>query len=128
MKGLVTRPLDGAHEEGVSGFLKGVGQGLMGAVAAPVVGTLGAISKVTEGVDASTTSLSSKKSRHNVENAGVKRRRRKSRTRSIFTSHGRVSYLPVIMEKDYRIVRKEDFPSSITETFALSKLEKKDGN
>jgi hypothetical protein len=35
-----------------AGLLKGIGKGLVGAVAAPVVGTLGAFSRVTEGVDA----------------------------------------------------------------------------
>jgi len=39
----------------VAGFIKGMGHGLVGAVAAPVVGTLGAVSRVTEGVDASTS-------------------------------------------------------------------------
>lgn len=43
-----------ANDNSVTGFLKGVGRGLVGAVAAPVVGALGAVSRVTESVDAST--------------------------------------------------------------------------
>ncbi|CAM9775046.1 unnamed protein product, partial [Phaeothamnion confervicola] len=52
--GLVDRPLEGAKEEGMAGFVTGVAKGLVGAVAAPVAGALGAVSRVTEGVDAST--------------------------------------------------------------------------
>jgi hypothetical protein len=50
--GLVEHPREGASREGIAGFLKGVGKGALGLMAAPVVGTLGAFSRVTEGVDA----------------------------------------------------------------------------
>ena len=58
--GLVDRPREGASREGLTGFLKGVGKGLVGVVAAPVVGTLGAFSRVTEGVDATVRGHSSR--------------------------------------------------------------------
>ncbi|KAG5175783.1 hypothetical protein JKP88DRAFT_351402 [Tribonema minus] len=54
ISGLVDRPMEGAKEEGVAGFLTGMAKGIVVAVAAPVAGALGAVSKVTEGVDAST--------------------------------------------------------------------------
>ncbi|CAM9781663.1 unnamed protein product, partial [Choristocarpus tenellus] len=54
LSGLVDRPMEGAKEDGVGGFITGVAVGLVGAVAAPVAGALGAVSRVTEGVDAFT--------------------------------------------------------------------------
>ena len=46
-RGLVAKPIQGA-EKGFGGFIEGVGKGLLGAVAAPVTGTLVAFSKVKE--------------------------------------------------------------------------------
>jgi hypothetical protein len=48
--GLVTRPVEGARQEGVGGFFKGVGRGLTGIVVKPIAGTLGMASRLTEGV------------------------------------------------------------------------------
>ena len=46
--------LPGASEHGLAGFVLGAGRGLVGAVARPVAGALGAVSSVAESVDAST--------------------------------------------------------------------------
>jgi hypothetical protein len=46
LAGLVERPMEGAAEEGVAGFVTGVAKGLVGVVAAPVAGALGAVSFV----------------------------------------------------------------------------------
>ena len=48
--GLVTRPVEGARQEGLGGFFKGVGRGLTGIVVKPIAGTLGMASRLTEGV------------------------------------------------------------------------------
>ncbi len=53
-EGLVDKPMEAAAEEGVTGFLGGVAKGLVGVVAAPVAGALGAVSRVTGGVNAQT--------------------------------------------------------------------------
>lgn len=54
LSGLIDRPKEGAREDGFGGLIAGVAKGIVGAVAAPVAGALGAVSRVTEGVDAST--------------------------------------------------------------------------
>lgn len=54
ISGLRDRPMEGAKEEGLAGFIAGMAKGIVGAVAAPVAGALGAVARVTEGVDAST--------------------------------------------------------------------------
>lgn len=54
LSGLVSRPYKGAKKDGVQGFFSGFGKGLVGAVAAPVVGALGAVSLVSESVESST--------------------------------------------------------------------------
>ncbi|KAI8644804.1 hypothetical protein BD408DRAFT_104972 [Parasitella parasitica] len=53
--GLVTRPMEGATKDGVGGFLKGFGKGLVGAVTKPVVGVFDFTSNVTEGIRNTTT-------------------------------------------------------------------------
>ena len=45
--GIVAKPVQGAEKGGLSGFFGGVARGLVGAVAAPVTGTLSAFSKVS---------------------------------------------------------------------------------
>jgi len=52
LAGLVVRPLQGAAASGLPGFLVGLGRGAVGALAAPVAGVLGAVSAVSESVDA----------------------------------------------------------------------------
>ncbi|CAM9995757.1 unnamed protein product, partial [Discosporangium mesarthrocarpum] len=54
VKGVVTKPMQGAKEEGALGFIKGVGKGVVGLAAAPVSGALGATSKFTSGIEATT--------------------------------------------------------------------------
>ncbi|KAJ2453795.1 Vacuolar protein sorting-associated protein 13 [Coemansia sp. RSA 2336] len=53
--GVVMRPLEGAEQEGVGGFFKGVGKGLVGVVTKPVIGMFDLASNVTEGIRNTTT-------------------------------------------------------------------------
>ncbi|KAG0173105.1 hypothetical protein DFQ30_008890 [Apophysomyces sp. BC1015] len=53
--GLVKQPLEGAHKEGVNGFLTGVGKGLLGAVTKPVAGAFDFASNVTDAIRSTTT-------------------------------------------------------------------------
>ncbi|TFJ87665.1 hypothetical protein NSK_001015 [Nannochloropsis salina CCMP1776] len=48
VKNIYDLPQQGASREGFSGFLKGMGKGVVGALAAPLIGTLGGISRVTD--------------------------------------------------------------------------------
>ncbi|CAO3674063.1 hypothetical protein G6F70_001780 [Rhizopus microsporus] len=48
--GLVTRPVEGASKEGVGGFIKGFGKGLVGAVTKPAVGVFDFTSNISEGI------------------------------------------------------------------------------
>ncbi|KAI8385604.1 hypothetical protein BD560DRAFT_383802 [Blakeslea trispora] len=48
--GLVARPIEGASKEGVGGFIKGFGKGLVGVVTKPAVGVFDFTSNVTEGI------------------------------------------------------------------------------
>uniref|UniRef100_A0A0G4F6M6 Vacuolar protein sorting-associated protein 13 VPS13 adaptor binding domain-containing protein n=1 Tax=Chromera velia CCMP2878 TaxID=1169474 RepID=A0A0G4F6M6_9ALVE len=50
LTGLVTQPAQGAQEEGVEGFVKGVGKGVAGAFVKPVAGTLDFIAQGAQGV------------------------------------------------------------------------------
>ncbi len=52
VKNMYDLPASGATRDGFTGFLKGVGKGFVGALAAPVVATLGGISRVTDTVRA----------------------------------------------------------------------------
>ncbi|KAI8877271.1 DUF1162-domain-containing protein [Backusella circina FSU 941] len=54
--GLVTRPVEGANKEGLGGFFKGVGKGLVGVVTKPAVGVLDLANNVTEGIRNTATS------------------------------------------------------------------------
>lgn len=49
-KGLVSKPITGAMDEGVKGFVKGIGRGLVGAIAKPSAGVASLLSKTTEGI------------------------------------------------------------------------------
>jgi hypothetical protein len=51
--GLVTKPVEGARDEGLSGFLTGIGKGFAGLVLQPVSGAVDLASKAVEGVNAS---------------------------------------------------------------------------
>ncbi|EQC26539.1 hypothetical protein SDRG_15631 [Saprolegnia diclina VS20] len=50
VSGLVTKPMQGAKDDGFKGFAKGVGQGTLGLVASPFIGTLGVIEKLSQSV------------------------------------------------------------------------------
>ena len=50
--GIVTKPFEGAQQEGTGGFFKGIGIGLVGVVAKPVTGVLDFVSSTTEGLQA----------------------------------------------------------------------------
>ncbi|NWV17170.1 VP13A protein, partial [Origma solitaria] len=48
--GIVTKPIKGAQEEGAAGFFKGVGKGLVGAVARPTGGIIDMASSTFQGI------------------------------------------------------------------------------
>ena len=48
--GIVTNPFQGAKKEGAKGFFKGVGRGLVGAVAKPTAGVIDFASGTLEGI------------------------------------------------------------------------------
>lgn len=52
--GLVTKPIEGAKEEGFKGFGKGLGKGTIRFIASPFVGSLGIIEKLTQSVENTT--------------------------------------------------------------------------
>jgi hypothetical protein len=52
VRGLVSKPLDGAKRGGVRGFVKGVGRGLLGVATQPVSGALDLAAAAAEGVRA----------------------------------------------------------------------------
>jgi vacuolar protein sorting-associated protein 13A/C len=53
--GLARHPLEGAEREGVGGFVKGVGKGLLGMATKPAIGAFDLASSVAEGVRNTTT-------------------------------------------------------------------------
>ncbi|KAJ3364419.1 hypothetical protein GGF32_001943 [Allomyces javanicus] len=53
--GVVMRPIEGAEKEGVGGFFKGVGKGLVGLASKPVVGLFDMASNLSEGIKNTTT-------------------------------------------------------------------------
>ncbi|KAK9834254.1 hypothetical protein WJX81_000411 [Elliptochloris bilobata] len=55
--GLVQRPLQGAAQAGVGGFVKGVGKGLLGVAAQPMSGALDFMSSAFEGIDVTSGAL-----------------------------------------------------------------------
>lgn len=58
--GFVKEPVRGAKRAGVKGFAKGIGRGTMQLVASPVVGTLGAVEKLSQSVHNTTHLLDEK--------------------------------------------------------------------
>eukprot|EP00798_Chlamydomonas_sp_ICE-L_P025166 gene25166-10797_t len=58
-KGIVAKPIKGASDGGFQGFFSGLGKGFIGAATAPVSGALAAASKVTEGMDATYSTMRS---------------------------------------------------------------------
>ena len=50
MTGIITQPISGAKKEGVEGFFKGLGKGLIGTVARPVSGMVDFASSSLEGI------------------------------------------------------------------------------
>ncbi|DBB13347.1 TPA: hypothetical protein ACH3X3_005082 [Trebouxia sp. C0006] len=55
--GLVTKPVEGAKSKGVGGFFKGVGKGVVGAIAQPISGGVDFASSAFEGIDATKDQL-----------------------------------------------------------------------
>lgn len=50
LTGIVTSPLDGAKREGVQGFMKGMGKGVIGAAVKPGVGLFDMATRATQGI------------------------------------------------------------------------------
>lgn len=50
VSGLITKPIEGAKEDGIVGFTKGIGKGTIRLVASPFIGALGAVEKITQSV------------------------------------------------------------------------------
>jgi len=57
LRGVVSKPLDGARSRGVRGFVTGVGKGLVGVAVQPVSGVLDLAAATAEGVRASAEAL-----------------------------------------------------------------------
>lgn len=55
--GVVMQPLRGAQEDGITGFVKGVGTGVMGAVVKPVIAVADAAAAVSDGIVATAKHL-----------------------------------------------------------------------
>ena len=55
--GIFTKPFKGAQNEGAKGFFKGLGQGLLGAVTAPVTGVLKLGTSITQGIEGTVTKI-----------------------------------------------------------------------
>ncbi|KAI8912336.1 hypothetical protein DFJ77DRAFT_511881 [Powellomyces hirtus] len=55
ISGVVSKPLEGAQEEGVGGFFKGLGKGIVGVVTKPVIGVIDLATNVGEGIRNTTT-------------------------------------------------------------------------
>ncbi|KAI8057703.1 hypothetical protein BDF22DRAFT_772292 [Syncephalis plumigaleata] len=55
ISGVITQPLAGAESEGVGGFFRGIGKGLVGVVAKPMVGVVDLATNVSEGIRNTTT-------------------------------------------------------------------------
>ncbi|KAH8819973.1 hypothetical protein F5884DRAFT_32326 [Xylogone sp. PMI_703] len=53
--GLARKPLEGAEQEGVAGFFKGVGKGVLGLATKPAIGIFDLASNVSEGIRNTTT-------------------------------------------------------------------------
>ncbi|RDW68381.1 hypothetical protein BP5796_09038 [Coleophoma crateriformis] len=53
--GLARKPLEGAEQEGVAGFFKGVGKGVLGFATKPAIGVFDLASNVSEGIRNTTT-------------------------------------------------------------------------
>ena len=57
LTGIFTKPYKGAQEEGVSGFFKGVGKGLFGAITSPVTATLKIGTSVVQGIESTVNKI-----------------------------------------------------------------------
>ncbi|KAJ3015263.1 hypothetical protein HKX48_004689 [Thoreauomyces humboldtii] len=55
ISGVVSKPFEGAQEEGVGGFFKGLGKGIVGVVTKPVIGVIDLATNVGEGIRNTTT-------------------------------------------------------------------------
>lgn len=51
VKGVFTKPIEGARRDGISGFFKGTLNGIAGLIVKPVAGAMDMISKTTQGIE-----------------------------------------------------------------------------
>jgi vacuolar protein sorting-associated protein 13A/C len=49
--GVLTKPVEGAKQDGLLGFAKGAGKGIAGLVTKPVSGVIDVVSKTTQGIE-----------------------------------------------------------------------------
>eukprot|EP00826_Nyctotherus_ovalis_P051868 TRINITY_DN650_c0_g1_i1.p1 TRINITY_DN650_c0_g1~~TRINITY_DN650_c0_g1_i1.p1 ORF type:complete len:240 (+),score=65.50 TRINITY_DN650_c0_g1_i1:333-1052(+) len=57
ISGIFTKPFHGAQQEGVAGFFKGIGKGLLGAVTSPVTAVLKIGTSVFQGIEGTVVTL-----------------------------------------------------------------------
>jgi hypothetical protein len=62
--GIVTKPLEQSRQGGALGFMKGLGQGIIGAVASPIIGVTEGVSTIAHGVTSQIEGKEALKPRH----------------------------------------------------------------
>ena len=93
--GVFTQPVKGAMRGGASGFVKGVGRGLVGAAVKPVVGVTDFLSSTTAGATATSTAIS-----EFAANGRTRRRGAAQRTRTPRLMYGTTRLLKVYSEDE----------------------------
>jgi vacuolar protein sorting-associated protein 13A/C len=58
--GVLSKPLQGAMDDGARGFVKGLGRGLLGVAAKPISGVASLVSKTAEGIAADAKDLTAR--------------------------------------------------------------------
>lgn len=104
--GLVTKPAEGARKQGAKGFVKGVGKGVVRLAASPVVGSLGAIEKVTKSIHNTT---------HISDPSYFKGTRRPARQLSDDSHLRTIPESNVITEMEVHLLHGEGFKDSSNE-------------
>jgi hypothetical protein len=95
LSGVFTQPVKGAQKEGVQGFVKGIGKGIVGVAVKPVVGVGDFLSGMGGGIQATSTAISE------FTNQGHKRRRgQTTRTRTPRLIYGQQRLLKVYSEEE----------------------------
>lgn len=90
MTGIFTKPIQKTRQEGAKGFFKGMGQGLFGAITAPVTATLRAGTSITQGVASTATQLGNIGREQNIDTNSVYARFRPPRyitARNVITEY-----------------------------------------